>query len=159
MTMARVKDGEVVAVGLPNSLQKESKEKLYKQGWRKVKGTPKPEHNVEGMAYVYGHPYSYDAEEDTVYGTWIEKDIAAEALKNKREKASLSRADFKLALLEQDELDNVKAAMSDPSADTRAVILWEDALEFKRMNKDLLTFADEMGYTDEQLDEIFSIDR
>jgi len=159
MTMARVKDGEVVAVGLPNSLQKESKERLYKQGWRQVKGTPKPQHNVEGMGYVYGHPYNYDAEEDAVYGTWIEKDVAGEALKNKRERASLSRADFKLALHEMGELENVNAAMADPSADPRAVILWEDALEFKRMNKDLLALADELGYTDEQLDEIFSISR
>jgi len=157
--MARVKDGGVVAVGLPSNFQKESEQKLYKQGWRKVKGTAKPQHDVEGMGYVYGHPYSYNDEEDAVYGTWIKKDVAAEALKNKREKASLSRADFKLALHNMGELENVKAAMSDPEADPRAVILWEDALEFKRMNKDLLALADELGYTDEQLDEIFSIDR
>jgi len=159
MTMARVKDGEVFAVGLPNSLQNESKERLYSQGWRQVKGTPKPKDSGEGMGYVYGHPYSYDAEEDTVYGTWVEKDVAAEALKNKREKASLSRADFKLALHNMGELDNVKEAMSDPEADARAVILWEDALEFKRTNKDLQALADELGYTEEQLDEIFSISR
>jgi len=159
MTMAKVKDDKVVAVGLPNSLQSESKERIYSQGWRKVKGTPKPQHSGEGMGYVYEHPYSYDDKEDAVYGTWVEKDVAAEALKNKREKASLSRADFKLALHEMGELDNVKSAMSDPSADPRAVILWEDALEFKRMNKDLLALADELGYTEEQLDEIFSINR
>jgi len=111
------------------------------------------------MGYVYGHPYNYDAEEDVVYGTWNERDIAAEALKTKREKASLSRSDFKLALHELGELENVNTAMSDPSADPRAVILWEDALEFKRMNKDLLALADELGYTEEQLDEIFSINR
>jgi len=73
--------------------------------------------------------------------------------------ATLTRADFKLALLERGELGSVKAAMDDPSADPRAVILWEDALEFKRMNKDLLALADELGYTEEQLDEIFSISR
>ena len=157
MTMARVKDGEVFAVGLPNSLQEEAKEKLYRQGWREVKGTLKPEHSVEGMGYVYGSPYSYDAEQDAVYGTWTEKDVAAEALKIKREKASLSRSEFKLALLERDELDNVNSAMSDPSADPRAVILWEDALEFKGTNKDLLALAGELGYTEQQLDEIFSI--
>jgi len=159
MTMARVKDGEVFAVGLPNSLREESKEKIYRQGWREVKGTPKPQHSLEGMGYVYGSPYSYDAQEDAVFGTWVEKDVAAEALNNKREKASLSRADFKLALHDMGELENVKAAMSDPSADPRAVILWEDALEFKRMNKDLLALAEELGYTEQQLDEIFSINR
>ena len=81
----------------------------------------------------------------------------AEQLQKARESASLSRAGFKLALLERGELDSVKAAMDDPSADPRAVILWEDALEFKRMNKDLLALASELGYTEEQLDDIFGI--
>ena len=92
------------------------------------------------------------------YTDWREAYEARE-LKKAREAATLTRADFKLALLERDELDKVKEAMADPSADPRAVILWEDALEFKRMNKDLLAFADELGYTEEQLDEIFSISR
>ena len=83
----------------------------------------------------------------------------ADQLKKARERAKLSRAEFKLALLDIGELDSVKAAMADPSADPRAVILWEDALEFKRTNKDLLALADELGYTEEQLDEIFSISR
>jgi len=83
----------------------------------------------------------------------------AKQLQKARENAKLTRAEFKLALLEMGELDNVKAAMDAPDADPRAVILWEDALEFKRMNKDLLALADELGYTDQQLDEIFSIDR
>ena len=92
------------------------------------------------------------------YNDWREA-YEAKELKKSRDAATLTRADFKLALLERDELENVKAAMSDPSADPRAVILWEDALEFKRMNKDLQALADELGYTEEQLDEIFSISR
>jgi len=73
------------------------------------------------------------------------------------DRAKLSRADFKLALLERGELDAVKTAMTDPSADPRAVILWEDALEFRRTNKDLLALASELGYTEEQLDDVFGI--
>lgn len=85
------------------------------------------------------------------------KQYAAEQLQTARDNAKLTRADFKLALLERGELDAVKVAMSDPSADPRAVILWEDALEFRRTNKDLLALAAELGYTEEQLDDIFGV--
>jgi len=85
------------------------------------------------------------------------KQYAEDQLAKARDRAKLSRADFKLALLERGELDAVKTAMTDPSADPRAVILWEDALEFRRTNKDLLALASELGYTEEQLDDIFGI--
>jgi hypothetical protein len=85
------------------------------------------------------------------------KQYAADQLAKARDRAKLSRAEFKLALLERDELDAVKQAMSSPDADPRAVILWEDALEFRRTNKDLLALASELGYTEEQLDDIFGI--
>ena len=74
-----------------------------------------------------------------------------------RESASLSRADFKIGLLEMGELDNVKAAMADPDTDPRVVILWEDAERFNRTHPDLLSFAQVMGYTEEQLDALFGI--
>jgi len=152
--MARIKEGQVVAVGLPDSLQSKEPNRLYALGWRQVKGLPKP---TDGSGYEYTHPFTYDADEDAVYGTWQQTKIHQRIEKQARERAALSRADFKLALLERDELDAVKEAMSDPDADTRAVILWEDALEFRRMNKDLLAFAAELGYTEEQLDDIFGI--
>jgi len=90
------------------------------------------------------------------FNDWREQ-YAADQLQKARDNAKLTRADFKLALLERGELDNVKAAMADPSADPRAVILWEDALEFRRTNKDLLSLASELGYTEEQIDDIFGI--
>jgi len=90
------------------------------------------------------------------YNDWRQQ-YEEQQLQKARESASLSRAEFKLALLERNELDNVKQAMADPSADPRAVILWEDALEFKRTNKDLLALASDLGYTQEQLDDIFGI--
>ena len=75
----------------------------------------------------------------------------------KRSEASLSRADFKIGLLEMGELDNVKAAMADPNTDPRVVILWEDAERFNRMHPDLLSFAQVMGYTESQLDQLFGV--
>ena len=79
------------------------------------------------------------------------------AIQSERDSASLSRAEFKLALLERGELDSVKAAMEAPDADPRAVILWEDANTFDRTNDDLLRLASDLGYTEADLDDIFGI--
>ena len=157
MTMARVKDGEVVAYGIPERMKGTPHEELIDKGWRPVKGTPKPDDAPEGMGYVYGKPYSYNAEDDAVYGTWSQADVAAIALEEKRNRAVLSRARFKLALEEMGELDNVEAAMAADGVDRRAKILWEDAGEFRRMDEDLLRLTAELGYTDEQIDAVFGI--
>ena len=78
-------------------------------------------------------------------------------LEEKRESASLSRADFKIGLLDMGELDAVKAVMADPETPERVVIMWEDSGRFERMHPDLLSFAEVMGYTDEQLDALFGV--
>jgi len=72
MTMARIKDDKVVAVGLPNSLELTEPDRLYALGWRQVKGLPKP---TDGSGYEYTHPFTYDADEDAVYGTWQQTDV------------------------------------------------------------------------------------
>lgn len=154
MTLARVKDGEVVQIGMPESLAEESGEKMRRMGWRPVKGTPKP---TDGHVYEYTAPYSYNVDEDVVYGTWQVSDVQQRIKQRARDKAALTRAEFKLALLDRGELAKVKAAMEDPAVDPRAKILWEDALHFERMNDDLLALANEMGYTDAVLDEIFGV--
>jgi hypothetical protein len=67
------------------------------------------------------------------------------ALEQARESASLSRADFKLGLLEMGELDNVQALMDDPATDPRIKIMYEDSGRFNRMHPDLLQLAQVMG--------------
>ena len=79
------------------------------------------------------------------------------ALQKKREAASLSRADFKLGLLDMGELDAVKALMDDPDTDPRIKIMWEDSGRFERMHPDLLSFAEVMEYTESQLDQLFGV--
>ena len=79
------------------------------------------------------------------------------ALEQARESASLSRADFKLGLLDRGELDAVKAVMEDPETPERVVIMWEDSARFNRMHPDLLSFAQVMGYSEQQLDHLFGI--
>ena len=75
-----------------------------------------------------------------------------------RRNATLSRADFKLGLLDMGELDAVKAVMEDPATPERVVIMWEDSARFNRMHPDLLSFAQVMGYTESQLDHLFGIE-
>ena len=79
------------------------------------------------------------------------------ALEQARESASLSRADFKLGLLDMGELDAVKAVMEDPETPERVVIMWEDSARFNRMHPDLLSFAQVMGYSEQQLDQLFGV--
>ena len=158
MTMARIDENNaVIEVGLTNRLQGTDIEDLRRRGWRQVKGTPKPDRTSEELRWVYGDPYTYNADKDAVYGTWIEKPIPAIRLEKKRQAASLSRADFKLGLLDMGELDAVRAVMADPETPERVVIMWEDSGRFERMHPDLLSFAEVMGYTDEQLDALFGV--
>jgi len=79
------------------------------------------------------------------------------ALLKKREAASLSKSDFKLGLLDMGELNNVQALMDDPDTDPRIKIMYEDSGRFDRMHPDLLQLAQVMGYTEEQLDELFGV--
>ena len=78
------------------------------------------------------------------------------AMELKRSEASLSRADFKLALMEAGYLSDVKDFVANTS-DERIQILWEDSGNFARLDDDLLRLATEMGYTEADLDDIFGI--
>jgi hypothetical protein len=75
MTMAKIRDGEVVEIGIPDDLKDATSGRLHHYGWRPVKGLPKP---TDGAGHEYIAPYTYDAEEDAVYGTWQQTDIRKE---------------------------------------------------------------------------------
>jgi len=78
------------------------------------------------------------------------------ALEQARESASLSRANFKLALMEAGYLQDVKDFVANTN-DERIQILWEDSATFARLDPDLLNMASQMGYTDEQMDALFGV--
>jgi len=78
------------------------------------------------------------------------------ALQKKREAASLSKANFKLALMEGGYLQDVKEFVANTN-DERIEILWEDSDTFARLDPDLLSMASQMGYTDEQMDALFGV--
>ena len=78
------------------------------------------------------------------------------ALQKKREAAKLSRANFKLALMEAGYLQDVKDFVANTD-DERIQILWEDSDTIARLDPDLLNMASQMGYTDEQMDALFGV--
>jgi len=89
--------------------------------------------------------------EQEVNGAWSDAEIYW-----KRKKARLSKANFKLGLLNMGELQRVKDFIAQTGND-RIVILWEDSANFDRLHPDLLSLANELEYTDAQLDELFGI--
>ena len=74
----------------------------------------------------------------------------------KRSEASLSRANFKLALMEAGYLQAVKDFVANTD-DERIQILWEDSDTIARLDPDLLNMTSQMGYTDEQMDTLFGV--
>ena len=68
MTMALVKDGEVVTVGLPQELRSVGLPKLHSMGWTLVSGRAPSEQPDPGYQWEYGDPWSVDG--DKVVGTF-----------------------------------------------------------------------------------------
>lgn len=69
----------------------------------------------------------------------------------------LSRVEFMLRLNDMGFLDDVEAAIESGQLSKRAEIMWKNSATFKRLNADLLLWASDLGFTDEQLDELFEI--
>ena len=156
MTMARINDDQkVVEVGLPDSSMKNlTKKALHTLGWRDVKGTPRPSPNHEYMG-----PYTYDSNRDVVFGTWVKTNRRETFYQKRRESAVLTRAQFKLALLEKGYLADVKKMMENTThTDPRVLIEWENSNEFRRTDNIVVSaIANELGYTEYQLDVIFGV--
>lgn len=156
MTMAKVKSGEVVEVGLPDSLTNATPGRLYHYGWRPILGKPKPKpESLDGCEYT--SPYTYDPKKDVVYGTWQQTDVKSRIWREARNDAKLTRAEFKMALLDMGELDAAKSLVESPDTDARIRIFWEDLLVFERTDSNTLLFAEAMGYSDQKLDALFGI--
>jgi hypothetical protein len=93
-------------------------------------------------------------------GAWVHPPLPTPeppTLEELRALASLSRANFKLALLAGGYLDAVEAAMSAPETSREVRIMWEDSSRFERMHPALLAMAAQMGYSDAQMDALFGI--
>lgn len=112
--------------------------------------TPKP--SVVGKAVVEQTPVFVGGVWEQ---RWLVRDYTQAELNSLRDSAVLTRAEFKLALLSAGYLDDVEAAY--PTWPRNIQIMWDDSSTFERMHPDLLNLAQQMGYTDQQLDALFGI--
>lgn len=85
------------------------------------------------------------------------KDDGLSPLESVRNNARLSRMNFKLALDEGGYLDDIEAHINSDDVNRKVKIMYQDALHFERMHHQLLQLAEEMAYTEEELDAIFGI--
>jgi len=79
------------------------------------------------------------------------------ALQKIREQASLPRMAFMLALEEAGLYDAAEAAVESDQVSKVGKIMWRNASVFNRTDETLASFAAQLGYTDEQLDQLFGI--
>jgi hypothetical protein len=68
---------------------------------------------------------------------------------------TVSRFQARAALYHAGLLDQVETLMSDPATDMLAKLAWADAQEFKRSSPTIAAFSQQIGLTDEQIDELF----
>ena len=158
MTMARVQDNRVVAVGLPATLQGRPRRELNQLGWRLVKGTPRPANHDPGMTYVYQRPYTYNADEDAVYGQWVQIDLAAQQLAEERARMKVTRRQAKQQLASVGLLDQVQAAINgigDAEQKIQVQIYWDDSLYLERLHPELIALGTELGLDGDQMDDLF----
>jgi hypothetical protein len=79
------------------------------------------------------------------------------ALQKIREQASLSRMAFMLALEKAGLYDAAEAAVESDKVSKAGKIMWRNASVFNRTDETLTSFAEQLGYTDAQLDALFEI--
>lgn len=105
-----------------------------------------------------------DSLPDTLQESWVlDLDTGvitvdqAKLLQAKREQASLTRMAFMLALEEAGLYDAAEAAVESDQVSKAGKIMWRNASVFNRTDETLTSFAEQLGYTDAQLDALFEI--
>ena len=78
-------------------------------------------------------------------------------LEQARQGATLTRMAFMLALEDAGLYDQVEAAVNSGQLEKRSKIMWDNASQFERMHPDLVGIATALGYTDQQMDDIFGL--
>ena len=158
MTMARVQNNSVIAVGLPATLHGRPMDDLHRQGWRLVKGTPRPTNHDPGMTYVYQGPYTYNTEEDAVYGQWVQIDLSAQQLAEERARMKVTRRQAKQQLASVGLLGQVQTAIDgigDAEQKIQVQIYWDDSLHLERLHPELIALGTELGLDGDQMDDLF----
>ena len=79
------------------------------------------------------------------------------SLDAKRKKATLSRMNFMLGLEDMGYYDTIKGLMESNEVDKRMKMMWESASVFERTNPYLLAMAENIGFSESDMDLLFGI--
>lgn len=79
----------------------------------------------------------------------------AQRLQQKREGMNVTPYQAKAALFEAGFLDEVEALIDAPDTDRLIVLAWNNAIEYRRLSPMVSGIASALGWTDEQLDDLF----
>lgn len=84
-----------------------------------------------------------------------QKELSAERLEDWRDSAKVSAFQAYQALDDKGYMDAVESIISDPGTPSKTVRAWNTAAEFRRKSPTVLSLADTLGLTDDQVDDLF----
>lgn len=82
-------------------------------------------------------------------------ELAAEKLKNWRKSTKVSAFQALAALDQAGHLDQIETMMADSATPKKTKLAFEKAQEFRRESPTVLAIAEQLGLTDEDLDNLF----
>lgn len=119
---------------------------LAQYGVFPVEPTPRPS-GIGRLSYVEGQPEFVDGSWEQ---TWTPVEVTIDQW---RSRLRVTSRQFKLALEAMGLFDTINAAML--AADRTTQIFWAEANEFERSHPLIAAFAAQLGFTDEQVDDLF----
>ena len=124
--------------------------------YARVQATDRPEIDAELQAVEEAAPVRVDG---VWTQQWAVRDLTPDELaarrQTQRESMVISRFQGEAALYQAGLLDDVEALIADPATDPLVKIAWNRVTEFRRLSPMIAGIAQALGWTDEQLDQLF----
>lgn len=131
---------------------------LESLGFEEIVVDPIPDYDSITHKLVEQHPIRID---NILHQTWTVIECLPEEVEANKftARSNMIATPFQAtaALHQQGLLDDVNSLMNNPSTDPLLVIAWQKASEFKRLSPAILNVASILGWTEEQLDELFKL--
>lgn len=101
--------------------------------------------------------YTYEFTNNMVYETPVIqlKPAGPDPVTEWRNSLRITPFQAKVVLYQSGLLDTVNTMMSAPEADPLAKLAWENAIEFKRLDANIVALGAAIGLTEEQIDQMF----
>lgn len=107
---------------------------------------------------LYADVEAWLAEGNTLaeFGGYPELPMTAEQLQDWRDSAVISRMQAEIQLHREGLLEQLETIIADPATDQEVVIAWQKSTEVRRASSTVAAISDQMGLTDEHLDQMFT---